>query len=165
MFKKLWILFFFLLVTSTLFSQIKDPEFKETLDNIYQHTVPLVSVDSLKHLKNVVLLDAREKQEYNVSHLKNAKNVGYIWFDMRKVYDIPKDANIVVYCSIGYRSEKVGEKLLKNGFQNVHNLYGSIFEWVNQGNPVYKSSGVQTTEIHTFNKSWAKWLSRGTKVN
>lgn len=163
MIKKLW-LYILLSLPNVVFSQIKTPEFKEMLDDMYDHTVPLMSVDSLKHLKNVYLLDTREKEEFEVSHLKNARNVGYIWFDMRKVYDIPKDATIVVYCSVGYRSEKIGEKLLKNGYHNVYNLYGSIFEWVNEGNPIYKTNGVQTTEIHTYNKNWSKWVLKGTKV-
>ncbi len=155
----------FLILPFVVFSQIKNPEYKAVLDEMYQHSAPLISVDSLKQLKNVYLLDAREKDEFKVSHLKNAKNVGYIWFDMRKVVDIPKDANVVVYCSVGYRSEKIAEKLIKNGFQKVYNLYGGIFEWVNEHQPVYKSDGVQTSEVHTYNKSWSKWLSNGTKVN
>jgi rhodanese-related sulfurtransferase len=147
-----------------LLAQIKNPEFKHLLDSMYSHTVPTIKVDSLKHLKNVFLLDTRERAEFEVSHLKNARNVGYIWFDMRKIYDIPKDAVVILYCSVGYRSEKIGEKLIRNGYKNVYNLYGSIFEWANEGNPLYKSNGVQTTEIHTYNKSWAKWVERGTKV-
>ena len=157
-------IFFLCFFPLAVFSQIKNPEYKEMLDGLYQHTVPLISVDSLKHLKNVYFLDAREEEEFAVSHLKNAKNVGYIWFDMRKVLDIPKDANVVVYCSVGNRSEKIGEKLLKNGYQKVHNLYGGIFEWVNEHNPVYTSNGVQTSEIHTYNKEWSKWVTDGTKT-
>lgn len=163
MFKKIAILTLSLL-PGALFSQIKSNDYKEMLDVMYKHTAPLISVDSLKQLKNVYLLDAREENEFEVSHLKNAKNVGYIWFDMRKVADIPKDANVVVYCSVGYRSEKISEKLIKNGFHKVHNLYGGIFEWVNEHNPVYKSNGVQTSEIHTYNKSWSKWVTNGTKT-
>jgi rhodanese-related sulfurtransferase len=161
---KRFLLFFILLSPLFLFAQVKNQDFKEMLDNMYSHTVPLISVDSLKHLKKVYLLDTREKEEFEVSHLKNARNVGFIWFDMRKVYDIPKDATVVVYCSVGYRSEKIGEKLIKDGYQNVYNLFGSIFEWSNEGNPLYKSSGVQTSEIHTYNKKWSKWVERGTKV-
>lgn len=158
-------IFLFLFFPVAVFSQIKNPDFKEMLDDLYEHSVPLISVDSLKHMKNVYLLDAREKEEFEVSHLKNAKNVGYIWFDMRKVADIPKNAKVVVYCSVGYRSEKIAEKLLNNGFQKVYNLYGGIFEWVNQHHPVYKTNGVQTAEIHTYNKSWEKWISNGNKIN
>ena len=163
MIKKIILIILSLIPLST-FCQIKNNDFRQMLDNMYNHTVPLIRVDSLKNLKNIFLLDTREREEFEVSHLKNARNVGYIWFDMRRVYDIPKDATIVVYCSVGYRSEKIGEKLLKYGYKNVYNLYGSIFEWANKGNPVYKSNGVQTTEIHTFNKNWARWVERGTKV-
>ncbi|HET8829676.1 MAG TPA: rhodanese-like domain-containing protein [Pelobium sp.] len=158
-------IFLFLCFPLAVFSQIKNPDFKEMLDDLYEHSVPLISVDSLKHLKNVYLLDAREKEEFEVSHLKNAKNVGYIWFDMRRVSEIPKNAKVVVYCSVGYRSEKIAEKLLNNGFQQVYNLYGGIFEWVNQHHPVYKTNGVQTAEVHTYNKSWGKWISHGNKIN
>ena len=163
MIKKIILIIFSLIPLST-FCQIKNNDFKQMLDNMYNHTVPLIKVDSLKNLKNVFLLDTREREEFEVSHLKNARNVGYIWFDMRKIYDIPKNAIVIVYCSVGYRSEKIGEKLIRNGYKHVYNLYGSIFEWANEGNPLYKSNGVQTTEIHTYNKNWARWVERGTKV-
>ena len=154
------------LITGSLNAQVLNPEFKHLLDSIYHHTVPLITVEEFKDLDkhNVYLLDTREAKEYRVSHLKNARHVGYFWFDMRSVYDIPKDATIVLYCSVGLRSEKIGEKLLKAGYQNVYNLYGSIFEWVNQKNPVYQSNGVQTSEIHGYNEDWSRWLERGAIV-
>ncbi len=163
MFNKLLALAF-ILSPLTLFSQIKNQDFKDFLDQHYNYSVPLIAVDSLKHLKGIYVLDTRESEEFEVSHLKNARNVGYIWFDMRNIYDIPKTATIVVYCSTGIRSEKIGEKLLKFGYKNVYNFYGGIFEWVNEGNPVYKSDGVQTTEIHTNTEKGAVWVTRGTKV-
>ena len=48
-----------------------------------------------------------------------------------KVEDIARESTIVVYCSVGYRSEKIAEELDKLGFTNVSNLYGGIFEWIN----------------------------------
>lgn len=148
------------------FAQIRNPEYKNMLDSLYKHTVPLISVEDFKKLDqhNLYVLDTRETKEYNVSHLKQARHVGYFWFDMRRVFDIPKNATVVLYCSVGWRSEVIGEKLISYGFKNVFNLYGSIFEWVNEGNPVYKSNGIQTSEIHTFNKDWSRWVERGTKV-
>ena len=156
----------FCFTSGSLNAQILNPEFKDLLDSTYHHTVPLITVEDFRELDkyNVFLLDTREAKEYKVSHLKNARHVGYFWFDMRSVYDIPKDAIIVLYCSVGIRSEKIGEKLLRSGYQNVYNLYGSIFEWVNQKNPVYRSSGVQTSEIHGYNKDWSRWLERGAIV-
>lgn len=146
--------------------QIRNPEFKAKLDSVYEHDVPLISVAEFLKLDkhNLYVLDAREENEYEVSHLKNARHVGYFWFDMRTIYDIPTDANVVVYCSVGLRSEKIGAKLIQAGYRNVYNLYGSIFEWVNEGLPVYKSNGVQTSELHVYNEDWARWAERGTKV-
>lgn len=148
-------------------AQIKNQEYKTMLDSLYEHNVPLISVEELKKLnkQGIYLLDIREEEEFNVSHLKNARHAGYFWFDMRKVYDIPLDAQIILYCSVGYRSDKIGNKLLDAGYKNVFNLYGGIFEWINQGNPVYNNNGVQTSEIHTYNDDWAPWVNRGTKVN
>lgn len=162
-----YLLIFLCFFTGEALAQVKNHDFKLMLDSIYEHKVPHLSVeDFITMSKNdMYLLDAREEEEFNVSHLKNARNVGYFWFDMRKVYDIPQDANIVVYCSLGIRGEKIAEKLLNAGYKNVHNLYGGIFEWVNIGQPVYKDNGVQTSEIHTYSQEWEKWVEKGTKVN
>lgn len=152
---------------SGVIAQTIDPDFKLMLDSIYDETVPQISVAEFIEMNKseVFVLDTRENEEFNVSHLKNARHVGYFWFDMRKVYDIPATANIVLYCAVGSRSEKIAQKLITAGYKNVYTLYGGIFEWVNSGQPVYKLNGVQTSEIHTYSKDWARWVEKGTKVN
>lgn len=152
---------------SGLMAQTTIPDFKLMLDSIYDQKIPQISVENFigMNKNEVFVLDTRENEEFNVSHLKNARHVGYFWFDMRKVYDIPVTANIVVYCTVGTRSEKIVQKLINAGYKNVHSLYGGIFAWVNSGQPVYKLNGVQTSEIHTYNKDWAQWVEKGTKVN
>ena len=77
---------------------------------------------------------------------------------------MPKDASIVIYCSVGVRSEKIGEKLIAAGYTNVKNLYGSIFEWVNEGNAVYNMNGKATNRVHAYSKTWGIWLKKGVKV-
>jgi predicted sulfurtransferase len=73
-------------------------------------------------------------------------------------------ASVVVYCSVGYRSERVGEHLLAMGFKDVKNLYGGIFEWVNNGQAIVDRNGKFTNQVHTYNKSWSKWLEKGIKI-
>lgn len=147
-------------------SLTRNPEFAERLNSVYRHSVPAMSVNELKAAmkSGVVVLDAREADEFEVSHIRYAKHVGYIWFDMRKVYDIPKTDTIVVYCAIGSRSERIGEKLKKAGYQHVFNLFGGLYEWVNRRNPVYTSEDIQTTQIHGYDKNWARWLENGSPV-
>lgn len=162
-----YLLIIFCISSLKLDAQIKNQDYKIMLDSLYGNDIPLISIEELKQLnkQSLYLLDTRDEEEFNVSHIKNARHVGYFWFDMRKVYTIPTDAKIILYCSVGYRSEKIARKLLEAGYKNVFNLYGGLFEWVNQGNPVYTSNGVQTSEIHTYNEDWARWVNRGTKVN
>jgi hypothetical protein len=85
-------------------------------------------------------------------------NCGFDHVDFQMLDTLPKDQPILVYCSIGFRSEKIARKLRKKGFKNVSNLYGSIFEWVNRGYPVVDSVGQPTPKIHTYNKSWGQWV-------
>lgn len=145
-------------------AQVDSKAYKVLLETLYSKTVPLVSCEELKKMQHPVLLDTREPKEYAVSHLPGARWVGYDDFDINRVKDIPQNAVIVTYCSVGYRSEKVGEKLRAAGFQHVYNLYGSIFEWVNQGNPVVDRQGQPTSRVHAYSRAWGIWLKKGEKV-
>ena len=46
----------------------------------------------------------------------------------------------------------------------VYNLYGGLFEWVNQGKEVVKPNGETTETVHAYSKSWGIWLKKGEKV-
>jgi len=161
------ILFLFLLIASGFsgFGQVKSKAYNDMLRKLLDHSVTEVSVSDIDENDNsIVFLDAREKREYEVSHIKNAIWVGYDDFNLKRVAKVSKSKKIVVYCSVGYRSEKIAEKLLKTGYLKVANLYGSIFEWVNQGRPVYDKNENLTKEDHAYNKDWGKWLTKGVKV-
>lgn len=147
-------------------SKTINPEYEELLKSTYPEDIPSVSIAEFKDMKreNLYVLDTRGKDEYAVSHLKNAREVGYYWFDMRDVYDIPKNATVVMYCAVGNRSSRIAERLIKAGYKNVFVLYGGIFEWVNGGNPVYTQKDIQTSQVHAYTKEWAKWLEKGNKV-
>lgn len=145
-------------------AQIQSKAFKATIDALNAETVPYLSCEQLKATPNAVLLDTRAKAEFDVSHLPGARWVGYDDFDLSRVRDIPKTAPLVVYCSVSYRSEKVGEKLLAAGYKNVRNLYGSLFEWVNQGYPVVGPDGKPTNRVHGYSRFWGVWLTKGEKV-
>ena len=154
---------FFLLISSVSFGQKK---LDKLLNKFNKNNVPYISVDSLA-TTNAILLDARETKEFKVSHLKDAICVGYDNFNINNtISKLPKDKNakIVVYCSLGIRSEIVADKLIKEGYTNVFNLYGGIFEWKNNNFQVIDTLGKNTEKVHTFNKDWSKWLKKGKKV-
>ncbi len=148
-----------------MFSSTAQKKLERTLKLLNSGSVPYIYVNELESAQGKIILDTRKREEYEVSHLKDAIWVGYKEFQQDSVTSKITDKNspIVVYCSIGVRSEDIGEKLQKAGFTNVQNLYGGIFEWKNQGNTVYKNT-VETDSVHTFNKQWGKLLNSGIKV-
>jgi rhodanese-related sulfurtransferase len=136
-----------------------NPAFNETIKAYLDFTVPTLTCDELNlNREDYLVLDARENEEFEISHLEDAIFVGYKEFDFSSLADIPKNKPIVVYCSIGYRSEKIAEKLQNQGFDQVYNLYGSIFEWTNRGYPLVDSDGQKTLRLHAYNKKWSKWI-------
>jgi rhodanese-related sulfurtransferase len=146
-------------------AQVKSKSFAIVLKRLLLHKVPEVSVDNAAALYNsYIFLDARENDEYAVSHLPGAMYVGYKKFKPVVLKNIPKDKPIVVYCSVGKRSENIAEKLINDGYKNVSNLYGGIFEWVNQGHEVYNGSNKKTPNVHAYNFLWGQFLYKGKKV-
>ena len=130
------------------------------VDSYLEYSIPVISVgEAYEDRDAYIFLDAREIEEFNVSHITNAIHTGYDNFDILKIQSqVSNDAQLIVYCSIGYRSEKIGEILKKNGYQNVYNLYGSIFEWVNQHRPICHKNGIPASILHTYSKKWSKWV-------
>lgn len=159
-------LLFLLLLPLLIYGQEKKDNLDKTLKTMNKESVPYISVSETQNLKNKVLLDSREKKEYETSHIKNAVHVGYDTFDMSAVVqNVPNKADtVIVYCSIGVRSEDIGEKLLAAGYTNVYNLYGGIFEWKSEDNTVYNDKDEPTEKIHTYNKFWSRLLKKGTAV-
>ncbi len=135
------------------------------IDNTLDKTVPFIKAKELReNNQNYTILDIRELKEYNVSHIKNAISISFNDFNIKMIkHKIDKNTPIVVYCSIGYRSEKVGEKLLNEGFTG-YNLYGGIFNWKNSNNPVVDNNEIATQKVHCFNQEWSKWLLKGEKI-
>ncbi len=140
-------------------SEVENPKFQTKLQWLLRHNVKEITVTDLKKLDAAIYLDARSKAEYEVSHVKNSVWVGYDDFDVKKLNDYDKSKNIIVYCSVGYRSEKIAKRLEKDGFKNVHNLYGGLFEWYNSGLEIVDNSGQSTDKIHTYNEDWSQWVT------
>lgn len=160
------VIFLLVLIPSLNAQMVKNSAFGVLLNGILSHSVPEISVseaDSLKKTK-AIFIDTREKNEFAISHIEGAIFVGYDSLDLSPLENIKKDKEIIVYCSVGYRSEKIAERLSKLGYKNVKNLYGGIFEWKNQNKEVVNLEKCTTEKIHAYNRIWGIWLQKGEKV-
>ena len=142
---------------------------EEVLLKYNKQSIPYIYSEMLVDIQNdptLVLLDTREKKEYQVSHIKGALHAGYKNFNLQKVSKTikNKDAQIIVYCSLGVRSEDIAEILQRAGYTHIQNLYGGIFNWKNNNLPLVNTQQKQTDSIHVYSKQWGKWLTKGVKV-
>lgn len=156
-----------ILIVLAVLASYGQADFDNKLKSLYRNTVPLIHSEELSERlaeNEILILDTRSLEEFQISHLPNALFMDYNTFDSKKVEGINRNSKIVVYCSVGYRSERIGENLLDMGFTDVRNLYGGIFDWVNHKNTVVNQAGIKTDSVHTYNKDWSRWLIRGVKV-
>ena len=104
--------------------------------------------DNLNHLK---ILDARSQGEFHGSIIRAAQ-AGHIPYainidwnlnlnedgtfkndeELSKLYDMPKNSEIVTYCQGAYRAANTFLVLKKLGFENVRVYLGSWGEWGNR---------------------------------
>jgi rhodanese-related sulfurtransferase len=102
-----------------------------------------------------LLIDARGPEEFALSHLAGARRLPGP--DASGAAGLAREAAIVVYCSVGYRSARLARSLRQAGFTDVRNLEGSLFRWANQGQPL-AGTGYARPRVHPFHPCWALLL-------
>jgi sulfur-carrier protein adenylyltransferase/sulfurtransferase len=102
-----------------------------------QNGIPqITAVELKKRLDNkddIFVLDVREPHEYQIANL-GAKLIPLGDLPAR-AGELNKDAEIIVHCKSGGRSQKASEFLAQNGFKKVWNLAGGITAWSNDVDP------------------------------
>ena len=94
-----------------------------------------IQPQSLKRLiesgRDIVLLDVREAWEYEIAHLKGAKQIS--------IGELPQQASllnpygeIVAYCHKGMRSLDAVHLLQQLGFKRIKSLVGGIDRWARE---------------------------------
>lgn len=107
--------------------------------------------------ENWKVIDCRSREEYAVSHLQGAIWVGE---NNSNLQFLQHKDSILVYCSVGYRSGLLTQQLRDSGFENTYNLWGGIFNVINQNGVIVNTNG-PTINIHPYNEKWGKWLNKG----
>ena len=85
---------------------------------------------------NLVLLDVRERNEWNLGHLPNAIHIPRGSMETKVEALIPRDKHVVIYCQSGNRSAFAAETLQEMGYEDVASMSGGIREWADIGGEV-----------------------------
>ncbi len=102
-----------------------------------------VSAQQLVNMVNAqeaLVLDVRDKAEFDQGHIVDAINIPYTNLESRiDELNKYKEKPIVIACKMGQHSGAAGTLLRKNGFTDVSRLRGGISEWRGQSLPVVKA--------------------------
>lgn len=122
------------------------------------------------HPNELVLLDVRGPPEYLVSRLHGSairlddsnSDLG----EIKQLLANKPNATVVCYCSIGFRSSKLAQRLVdSNEFptNKIYNLKGGLFQWANENRPLVKVDEdtyevVPATGAHPYNAAFGQML-------
>lgn len=140
-----------------------DRSFRKRVDAINLMTrARLISVAELqakmKKGERVVLLDVREPKEMQVSALPGARLAVPGQIDTLPLAEIPADATVVAYCTVGGRSGQAAVQLEKRLGRPVYNLDGGIVEWFNRGGTVVDPAGQPVDRIDAWGEPWSSFV-------
>lgn len=86
-----------------------------------------------------VIVDVREKDEWDESHIQNATHLSRGSIEMEIEEKFPdKNALIVCHCGGGGRSALAADSLQKIGYKNVRSMAGGLKAWRSAGLPTTK---------------------------
>ena len=96
-------------------------------------------INKHKNSAGFIILDVREKHEYEADHLPGAILLPRSLPDFaERIGKLDKKAVYLVYCRSGSRSLAAVEEMKKQGFENIYMLKGGIIEWREKKLPVEK---------------------------
>ncbi|MEY3950730.1 MAG: hypothetical protein RJB21_488 [Pseudomonadota bacterium] len=82
--------------------------------------------------KNILVIDARDKAQFDKNHMPGAINIE--WRQVLAQKDkIPKNKPVLIYCNTGSLSAQAGFALRVAGYDNVRILQGGFEEWKFKG--------------------------------
>jgi len=88
--------------------------------------------EMLQKPDDVLLIDVRERNEYNNEHLQGAKNIPLNQME-KQVGKLPRDKDIVIYCLTGARSIRAIRMLEVAGFTRLFHMHQGLRGWNKKG--------------------------------
>ena len=92
-----------------------------------------------KAKSNAVIVDVREKDEFDESHIPDAIHMSRGMLELEVEDKFPdRNVTIICHCGGGGRSALAAESLQKMGYKNVHSMAGGFKAWKATGLPTTK---------------------------
>jgi rhodanese-related sulfurtransferase len=86
--------------------------------------------------ERITLLDVRDLQEVNLGKIPGTLHISRGNLETKVEAQIPRDANVIVYCASGNRSAFAAETMKQMGYDKVASMSGGFRGWVEAGGDI-----------------------------
>jgi phage shock protein E len=93
--------------------------------------------------KDLVILDVRTPEEFQMGHLAGAKNMSFLDLDFAQNLSEIEGKPVILHCATGNRSFKALSVLKTKNFPTIYHLTGGYKAWIDAGKPVVGSPSVK----------------------
>lgn len=110
--------------------------------------ITAAELQQLQRQGKVILVDVRSPEEIAVSYIPGAVTQAEFERNITQY----REATVVAYCTIGYRSGFYAQKLQQQGIE-ILNLEGSLLAWSHARGKL--TDGIKDTrQVHVFGRQW-----------
>jgi rhodanese-related sulfurtransferase len=100
---------------------------------------PTDAAAKAKSISDALIVDVREKDEFDQSHIPDAVHIGRGTIELEIEDKFPdRNMTIICHCGGGGRSALAAESLQKMGYKNVRSMAGGFRAWKTAGLPTTK---------------------------
>lgn len=103
--------------------------------------------------EDVVLVDVREKNEWDEGYIPGALHVPRGYLELRIEDAVPdKSRHVVLYCASGVRSLIAGQTLKEMGYENAVSMSGGFSQWKNGGLPFIQPRTLSASQLKRYSR-------------
>ena len=123
---------------------------QELLATIRKH-IREVTAEEASTRQESVLLDVREKPEFEAGHVPGATHLSRSYLEIKVEQMFPdRSTPIVTYCGGGTRSLLAADTLHRMGYQNVVSMTGGFRGWKGKGYEIATPKGLNEQQLQRY---------------
>lgn len=130
-----------------------------TFDEIFSrareqiHEVGVAEVAAQSNDDSAVVLDVREKNEWDEGHIPGARHIPRGYLELRVENAVPdKTRPVLLYCAGGTRSVFAAQTLQEMGYATVASMRGGFTAWKDAGLPFVLPRTLTSEQMHRYSR-------------
>jgi len=96
---------------------------------------PIAAQQLIQQRQDLLVVDVRTPQELKEGRIEGSVLVDF-WDIMQRKHQLPRNRPLLLVCAVGGRSYAAMQVLSQQGYPEIYNLKGGIYDWKKAGLPL-----------------------------